>query len=377
MSDLNELFNVLAEGKKHYEENDPKGKKLKEVKEHVKVDLNDIFSQLVSAKKQLEEQLETIEAQQVITEYREPTKAELNTTIIPQDIELPTPEERSVGIKYDVDRYLKTASFQQPDPDTVSPDVNDIRAKIKFLEQAIGRIAATGPGGGEVNLRWLDDVDRSTITNNYFLRYNESKKKFDFTSIVQEDGVQSDWAQTDDQAIDYIKNKPSPYTLPIATTTVLGGVKVDGTTITAAVDGTISTVPAVGSGVDYIEVYDRTPAIPLTATPTLLKPASTGNHVGITYDASTGEFTFANNANFSLSLIVNAIASASNQNVYIYAEQDTGSGWVVNANSGKQYALTVQGNYVQIVYSQAVRRTAGQKVRYWIWSNSKIGRAHV
>ena len=191
MSDLNELFKVLAEGKKHYEENDPKGKKLKEVKEHVKVDLNDIFSQLVSVKKQLEEQLETIEAQQVITEYREPSKAELNTTIIPQDIELPTPEERSVGIKYDVDRYLKTASFQQPDPDTVSPDVNDIRAKIKFLEQAIGRIAATGPGGGEVNLRWLDDVDRSTIYDMRYLRYNNTKKKFEFAEVNPHDIVYS------------------------------------------------------------------------------------------------------------------------------------------------------------------------------------------
>ncbi len=34
---------------------------------------------------------------------------------------------------------------------------------------------------------------------------------------------------------------PAPYVLPTASTTVLGGVKVDGTTIHAATDGTIST----------------------------------------------------------------------------------------------------------------------------------------
>ena len=62
MSELNDLFKVIAEGKKHYEENDPKGKKLKEVKEHVKVDLNDIFSQLTELKENLQEQLVKEEA---------------------------------------------------------------------------------------------------------------------------------------------------------------------------------------------------------------------------------------------------------------------------------------------------------------------------
>lgn len=41
--------------------------------------------------------------------------------------------------------------------------------------------------------------------------------------------VQSDWNQTDDKKEDYIKNKPSipaPYTLPVATADILGGVKV-------------------------------------------------------------------------------------------------------------------------------------------------------
>lgn len=118
-----------------------------------------------------------------------------------------------------------------------------------------------------------------------------------------------------------------------------------------------------------IEAYDTTASIALTSTPTLLKPASTlSNSSGITYDASTGVFVFSNAGSYSLSLNVNATAVAANQYVYIYAEQDVGAGWVVNANSGKTYELT-NANTVQIVYSQAVYRVAGQKVRYYIYSN--------
>lgn len=118
-----------------------------------------------------------------------------------------------------------------------------------------------------------------------------------------------------------------------------------------------------------IEVYDTTASIALTSTPTLLIPASVapGNR-GIVYDASTGVFTFSATGSYSLSLSVNAVSSAANQFVYIYAENDTGAGWTVNANSGKTYELT-NSNMVQIVYSQAVGRVAGQKVRYWIYSN--------
>jgi hypothetical protein len=124
-----------------------------------------------------------------------------------------------------------------------------------------------------------------------------------------------------------------------------------------------------GGLTDYIEVYDTSTSIPLTTTPTLLKPASTGSSTGITYDSSTGVFTFPHAGNYALALHVNAKPSASNQDVYIYAEQNTGSGWVTNTNSGKHYHLVNNGQEVQIVYSQAVHRVAGQQVRYYIYSN--------
>lgn len=121
----------------------------------------------------------------------------------------------------------------------------------------------------------------------------------------------------------------------------------------------------------WIETIDTaTTSISLTSTPQLLKPPTTvTSGGGVTYDASTGVFTFPDTVNYSLVISVNATATAANQFVYIYAETDSGSGWAVNANSGKSFEL-VNASTVQIVYSNAVHRIAGQKVRYWIYSNS-------
>ena len=118
----------------------------------------------------------------------------------------------------------------------------------------------------------------------------------------------------------------------------------------------------------YIEVYDRSATYPVTSTPTLLKPVTTGSYSGITYDSSTGEFTFLEEGSYSLALVVNAIASAAGQILYIYAEKNTGSGWTLNANSGKVYQLP-NAQQVQIVYAQAVHRDKNEKTRYYIYSN--------
>jgi len=179
MTDLNELFKVIAEGKKHYEETDPVGKKIKEAKDHVKEDLSGLFAQLITLKEDLEKELVVEEAkleQPMITEE------------IPAQPVIHTPEVRAAQVDADVDKYLTDKSFQQPNPDLVTKNIDDIRNKIKFLEQAIGRVAAAGPGGGEVNLRYLDDVDRSTITDGWYLRYSATKKKFEFAEVISSGG---------------------------------------------------------------------------------------------------------------------------------------------------------------------------------------------
>lgn len=157
MTDLDELFKVIAEGKKQYEETDPVGQKLKKVKDNAKVDLSFIFEQLTSLKNGLEEELVEEEAkleQPMITEE------------IPAQPVIHTPEVKAVQVNKDIDKYLTDKSFQQPQPDLVSKNVEDIRNKIKFLEQAIGRIAATGPGGGAAEIYNLD-MPTKTVTSDY------------------------------------------------------------------------------------------------------------------------------------------------------------------------------------------------------------------
>ncbi len=74
-------------------------------------------------------------------------------------------------------------SIVAPDPVLATPQ-KDLEREIKYLREWVSRIAATGPGGGEVNLRYLDDINRSTIQDGYFLRYDASTKKFVFDQVA-------------------------------------------------------------------------------------------------------------------------------------------------------------------------------------------------
>lgn len=170
MSDLKDLFKVIAEGKKHYEETDPVGQKLKEAKEHAKSDIQKLFEELSSLQKQ-------------VNVLEEAKQEDMIVDDVINEAEIRTPEQRIADTNNDVSKYLTGKTFQQPNPDLVSKDIEAIRQKMKFLEQAIGRIAATGPGGGEVNLRWLDDVKRDTIADGRWLKYSEADKKFVFDEI--------------------------------------------------------------------------------------------------------------------------------------------------------------------------------------------------
>lgn len=119
----------------------------------------------------------------------------------------------------------------------------------------------------------------------------------------------------------------------------------------------------------YIEVVDTSSTITLTTTPILLQPTTVVSNSGITYNSSTGVFTFINAGSYNQVIAVNALASAASQYVYIYAQNWNGSTWITNANSGKQQAL-INGDITQVTIPNAVKRTAGQQVRYYIYSNS-------
>jgi hypothetical protein len=180
MSDLKDFLNLIAEGKQDYKQNDFIGKKLEEVKEHVKIDLGQLFAELsvITAKDQ-QKSVQEVHDEHVLL-------STLTETIEPASVgkeeELPTIQEEPDPIQA-YKTYFKDASFQQPDVPTVDPTIKAVQDKLKFIEQWLGKISAHGPGSGEVNLRWLDDVARETISDGRWLKYDASRKKFVFDEI--------------------------------------------------------------------------------------------------------------------------------------------------------------------------------------------------
>lgn len=153
MTSLSDLFKAAAEEKKklkEQQENSPAGQALKGVQERLR------------QKNEIGELLE------VFVEKKTNGKETVKEIVVEKEVV--------------VEKIVKEDSFQQPNPPEADPNIKGIQQKLKFLEQAIGKIAATGPGGGEVNLRYLDDVDRTTIVDGWYLKYNAATKKFDFGS---------------------------------------------------------------------------------------------------------------------------------------------------------------------------------------------------
>lgn len=158
-------------------------------------------------------------------------------------------------------------------------------------------------------------------------------------------------------------------TLSVANSGVTSIVAGTGISVSGATGAVTVSTTGTGTSAPRVEAYDLSTSISIGTTPALLKPASTiAGSTGITYDSSTGVFTFTNAGTYSLAISLNITTNTANQFVYVYAENNTGSGWVVNANSGKDYDLT-NGQTVQFTNPQAVYRVAGQQVRYWIYSN--------
>lgn len=179
MNELNDFFKALAEAKAK----DPKRKIVSEVKESIKEDLPLLFSALTKASGPMEIPEEKVIEEKIIEEkVVEPIVEE-------KPIEQPrTPEESQQG----VERYLKALpktshSFQQPLEQQTDPEIKAIVNKLKFMEQWLGKISAAGPGSGEVNFRYLDDVNRGTMNpgnDNWVLEYDAATKKVQFTENI-------------------------------------------------------------------------------------------------------------------------------------------------------------------------------------------------
>ena len=73
--------------------------------------------------------------------------------------------------------------------EVIKKSVSDFHKLVHDQSRKIA-LAGSSHGGGEVNLRYLDDIDRGSIATGNFLKYNASSKKFEFANVTS-NGV--DW----------------------------------------------------------------------------------------------------------------------------------------------------------------------------------------
>lgn len=163
-----QLKQLMAEEKKKTEEEQALLDRFANVMSRV----DEIKSQLVERKDQTTEEFieEIVETTSIILAPEEP--------LVEPPIKDPI---KDVADKIKVTK--PPSMFVQPDPAPVSRDIKDIQSKLKMLEGWVSKISMTGPGGGEVNLRYLDDVARETIADGRWLKYDASRKKFVFDEI--------------------------------------------------------------------------------------------------------------------------------------------------------------------------------------------------
>lgn len=147
MSNLNDFLNIVAAGKQDALEKSPRLQALKRIEESLKTD--NPFKNIKSKPKPIVEQA-PVEPVKVLVEALPEIKKALQ-----------------VHSQAEIQQNLShNASFQQPDPPKVDPNIKDVQNKLKFLEQAIGRIAALGPGSGAAEIYNLD-MPAKSVTGDY------------------------------------------------------------------------------------------------------------------------------------------------------------------------------------------------------------------
>jgi hypothetical protein len=96
--------------------------------------------------------------------------------------------------------------------EVLQKDVSDYKVRVnQVISKGFG---GSSSGGGEVNLRFLDDVDTTNLANNRYLRFNSANNKFEFVAVSPGGGGASDFSelsgfldenQIDDQTINVSK----------------------------------------------------------------------------------------------------------------------------------------------------------------------------
>lgn len=118
-----------------------------------------------------------------------------------------------------------------------------------------------------------------------------------------------------------------------------------------------------------LELLDTSATITLPTTPTIFKPPTTVISNGISYNSSTGEFTFDNGGSYAFTLMLSALPSASNKSIYFYIEVDTGSGYSIRQYSARSAELSNTVN-IQTLFTSSNYFAKGTKIKMYLWASS-------
>tara|TARA_R110000822_G_scaffold9207_9_gene35885 strand:+ start:3181 stop:4497 length:1317 start_codon:yes stop_codon:yes gene_type:complete len=120
-----------------------------------------------------------------------------------------------------------------------------------------------------------------------------------------------------------------------------------------------------------IELLNTNDTVVLPLVPTVFKATTIAHNDGFTYDLATGVMTTLVSSSYSLNLKFNAQPSASNKYIYFYAEEDQGTGWVIDRYSARKLEL-VNATETEVVIGVSHYYPTGTKIRYYIWGDATI-----
>jgi len=134
--------------------------------------LSEFFSLLSEVRPTVEEAPELIaeESVEVITEVAEEIHEEILIPTAPTVVDV-------------VAKSIKESAFEVPEIPKIPNDVAVLTKKVADLQNWITKIAMAGPGSGETRLLFLDDVNRSTVADGRWLKYDGASKKLVFDEI--------------------------------------------------------------------------------------------------------------------------------------------------------------------------------------------------
>lgn len=147
INEISEFFSAVAKGKVE----NPTHQIISKIKESVATDLSSLFSQLNPI---------------LPAEIKSDPSSSVKETTVEENPIVEQTENPNKVVESEIDKYFRNASFQQPNPDKVDPSIKAIQDKLKFLEQAIGKIAVTGPGSGAGDVYSLDFPTKQ-VTGDY------------------------------------------------------------------------------------------------------------------------------------------------------------------------------------------------------------------